>query len=116
MTALTTKQIHDLNSMNRAGQNATLGTRLASIQSNVQDSGSYTVFSNDGTASKVDFATGLTGLVGYIVNAYTSGSLMTGLKVIPSASGSNLVITAGSTASSSPKSLGTGDIINWIAW
>jgi hypothetical protein len=31
MTALTTKQIADLNKMNRAAQNATLGTRLVSV-------------------------------------------------------------------------------------
>ena len=112
MAQLTSKNVTQLNKMNRAAQNSALGTRMGIVQV----SGSYTVVLNDASASKVEIATGYTGLQGYLVQAFTSGSHMTGTKVILSASGSNIVITAGSLATSTPKSLGVGDTIQYVAW
>ena len=110
-----------INHMNRASANVSLGTVIQNLQSGsstlnsyIRSSGSVSVSAAQASASQVEVATGLTGLKGYIVQCYTSASVMTGVKV--QNSGSNLLVTAGSSVGSTPKSLGLNDAVNWIVW
>jgi hypothetical protein len=110
-----------INKMNKASQNVSLGTVVQNLQSGsatlngyIRSSGSASVSQTQASASTVTIATGLTGIKGFIVQAYTSASIMTGLKVVNS--GSNLDVTAGSSVGSTPKSLGLNDAVNWIVW
>jgi hypothetical protein len=110
-----------INHMNRASHNVSLGTVVQNLQSGsatlntyVRASGSFTAGATEAAGSKVDVLTGLTGVKGYLVNCYTSGSLMTGIVVVNS--GSNLLVTGGSKVAGTPKAFASGDIVNWIVW
>lgn len=110
-----------INKMNRASANVSLGTVVQNLQSGsatlngfIRASGSSAVSASEASASTVTITTGLTGIKGYIVQCYTSASIMTGMKVVNS--GSNLTVVAGSSVGSTPKSLGLNDAVNWIVW
>jgi hypothetical protein len=123
MSTFSTKQIKDLNHMNRAAQNVNLGTTLETIASAsvaaygfVKISGSVTAGTAEAAASQVVVATGITGLKGYIVQGYTSTSQIASLHVSLTG-GSNIVITAGSNVpNSTPKAVQSGDTFHYIAW
>ena len=70
-------------------------------------SGTHTVTDAEINASAIYLATGQTGITGFVVQRYMSGSQISDIKVV--STGSNLNITAGS---GSP--LAEGDVINWF--
>lgn len=117
---LTATQIAQLNKMNRAAQNASLGTLASSLESTAAQisssfaSGSYTATAADASASALSILTGVTGAVGYLVEVYTSGSQKSTIKVI--SSGSSLRVSAGSAVSSSVPAIASGDVVNWIVF
>lgn len=118
--ALTAKQILQMNRMNRAAQNASLGTLVGSLEgtagqiSSAFTTGSYTAVAADASASRMIIATGATGIAGFLVQVYTSGSLKSTIKVI--SSGSNLTVSAGSAVSSTIPAIAAGDVANWIVY
>ena len=110
-----------INHMNRAAHNISMGTVIQDLQSGsstlngfIRASGSFTAGAPEAAGSVVTVLTGLTGIKGYLVDCYKSGSLMTGIVVVNS--GSNLLMTAGSHVSATPKAFASGDIVNWIVW
>ena len=94
-----------LNKSNRAMQDAEGGDLLAKIDSAFA-TGSLTVSEAQINASAISITTGETGVTGFFVQRYMSGSQISDIKVVNS--GSILDITAGS---GSP--LATGDVIYW---
>ena len=119
--AISNAQRAKINKMNRASQDVSLGTIVQNLQTGsatlngyIRSTGSYTAVEADSNASKVVIATGLTGVVGYMVQVYTSGSQKSTIKVINS--GSNLTVTAGSAATSTVPAITTGDVTNWMVW
>lgn len=103
MNVLTTKQIKDMNRMNRAAQNAVLGSRIAG-------SGSYVATAADASASSITIQTSLSSVNAAIVQAYRSGSPMYAVK--ETVSGSNLVITS---SASGTWTITSGDVIVYTA-
>jgi hypothetical protein len=103
-----------LNKSNRAMQDASGGTVLQNAETLVDNvgssfaSGSLTVTEAQINASAISLTTGQTGMAGFIVQRYMSGSQISDVKVVNS--GSILDITAGS---GSP--LATGDVIYWVS-
>ncbi len=111
MTALTARQISDMNRMNRAATNGTLGTRLSSLESGAVVSGSHTITSAQASASAVVIQTTVSAIEGKIVGATRSGSSLSGVKTL--VSGSNLNITS---ASPSLWVIAADDQVNYIVW
>ena len=107
---LTATTIRKLNRMNRAAQDAVLGTLLSGLESRSITSGSLAVSSAQSNASAVDIATGLTGVTWFDIDVYRSGSSIQGAYVVNS--GSNLLVTNSTSASFV---LTTADRINWAA-
>lgn len=108
---LSSATINKLNKMNRAAQDASLGTVMAGLETGAVTSGSYTAVTADATGSKITIAFDETGFVGHMVQGYRSGSPLSGLKVINS--GSKLDITS---TGSSTWIINAGDVINYIAY
>ena len=124
--AISNAQAAKINKMNRASQNVSLGTIVQNVQSGsatlngfIRGSGSVLVAVADANASKVEVLTGLTSLVGHIVQAWNSGgsniagssvSAVTDAMLNVQNSGSNLVIRT--TASS----VTPGHKIYWMVW
>lgn len=104
MNALTAKQIKKLNRMNRAAQDAELGSRLGS-------SGVYTATAADASASSITIPTSLSSVSGAIVQAYRSGSPLYAVK--ESVSGTDLVITS---SASGTWTIVAGDVIAYTAF
>ena len=107
----TTKQKNDLNRMNRAAQNVTLGTTLDGLVTNMNVSGSLTVTSAQATASAITIQTAVSAIEGKIVQASRSGSQIYGVKCLTT--GSNLNITS---ASPSLWVIAANDEINYSVW
>ena len=103
-----------LNKSNRAASDASLGTFVQNMGTYIGKSGSYTAIASDASASSITIATGLTGVKGFLVQVYTSGSQKSSIKVINS--GSNLTVTAGSAASSTVPAIALNDVVNWLVW
>ena len=106
---LSSTTIGKLNKMNRAAQDASLGTLLSGLETGAVISGSYTALTADASGSAITITTGGTGLVGHIVQGYRSGSQLSVINVVNS--GSNLDITSGGTWV-----ITAGDIINYIVF
>lgn len=94
-----------LNKSNRAMQDASGGTLLSKIDSAFA-TGLVNVSEAQINASAISIATGETGITGFFVQRYMSGSQISDLKVVNS--GSILDVTA---ESGSP--LATGDVVYW---
>jgi len=105
---MTSKEISQLNKMNRAAQNATLGTRLNTLEGVV--TGSLVVSSAQATASAIVIQTIINPIVGKIVQASRSGSAIPNVKC--TTSGSNLNITSASPA----WVIAADDALNYIVW
>ena len=104
-----------LNKSNAAAKAASLGTFVQNIGTYIGKSGSANPTSGDVSASNVTIATGLTGLVGELVQVRSSaGSVITLTSVVNS--GSNLTVTCGSAVAATPRSVRTGDIVTWVVW
>ena len=97
-----------LNKSNRAMQDASGGTLLGKIDSAFA-TGSLTVTEAQINASAISIETGESGINGFVVQRYMSGSQISDINVVNS--GSNLDIQADS---GSP--LATGDVIYWITF
>ena len=117
---LTATQISQMNKMNRAAQNAAMGTLLASVESTASQvssafaSGSYLAVTADASASTIAIVTGTTGAIGHLVQVYTSGSLISDTYVVNS--GSALYITSGSDVTAVPPAIAAGDKVQWVVF
>ena len=103
--SLSSTNVNKLNKMNRAAQDASLGTRIALAPI----SGSYVALTADASGSAITIATGQTDLTGHMVQASRSGSQLSIVNVVNS--GSNLSITSGGTWK-----IAAGDVINYIVY
>jgi hypothetical protein len=115
-----------LNKMNEASRDVSLGTILQKVaQNSVMTGSAVVVTSSEASASTVIINTGLTGLIGEIVQVRRSGSTVI-TPGVPTSSGSSfanikvvntgsyLLVSSGCSASCIP--LATGDIVSWIAF
>lgn len=105
MSKLGTTEKTKLNNSMSAMQDAAGGTLLGKIDTAFA-TGVVTVSAAQINASAISISTGETGINGFFVQRYTSGSQISDLKVVNS--GSILDVTAGS---GSP--LATGDVVYW---
>jgi len=100
-----------LNKMNRAAQDAILGTFVQDTQVALAGvvRGSYTAIAADQTAGSKTINTGIT-IVGFIVQVYRANILLGSYKV--TATTTNLKIETNST----DYVVTTGDVIKYIVW
>lgn len=114
--SFTAKQIAQLNKMNKAAQNVSLGTVVSGMVDNTIYRGSHTVTSGEVSAGSATISiTGLsTAPVGFMGNVYRSGSVAEGWSA--SSSAGNIVLLAGNSGSSTAYTLRTGDRFDWIAF
>jgi len=117
---LTDAEVLQINKMNVASQRADLGDvvqdnqeAITALQAGAVVSGSYTATLADADGSSIEILTGTTGIAGYIVQVYQTGSTMT-CHVANSAGGSNLTITPTTTGSWS--AIDAGDTVSWIVF
>ena len=128
MTAsdITVAEAAQIDTMNVAAQRADLGTVIEEVQAIAYaNSGSIQVLEGsvgtvvtgcqtatlaDVDGSAIDLLTGTTGIAGFIVDGFVSGSNIDDFKVINS--GSNLAITS----ASSGYIISVNDVYNWIVW
>jgi len=128
MTAsdITAAEEAQINKMNIAAQRADLGTVIEEVQAiayansgSIQTlegsvgtvvTGCQTATLADVDGSAIDLLTGTTGIAGFIVDGFVSGSNIDDFKVINS--GSNLTITS----ASSGYIISVDDVYNWIVW
>ena len=100
-----------LNKMNRAAQDANLGTALQTLQ--VNDAkivrGKYTAVAADATAGSKTINTGIT-IAGFIVQIYRANILLGSYKV--TATTTNLKVETNGT----DYTVTAGDVINYIVW
>jgi hypothetical protein len=98
-----------LNKMNRASQDAFLGTVIQDLQNASVVRGKYTVVQADQNAGSKTINTGVT-INGFIVQVYRGGVLEPDCKV--TATTTNLKVEN----NSSDYAVTTGDVINYIVW
>ncbi|HUU86713.1 MAG TPA: hypothetical protein VMX17_03075 [Candidatus Glassbacteria bacterium] len=117
---MTDAEVLQINKMNVASQRADLGDvvqdnqeAITALQAGAVVSGSYTATLADADGSSIEILTGTTGIAGYIVQVYQTGSTMT-CHVANSAGGSNLTITPTTTGSWS--AIDAGDTVSWIVF
>jgi len=109
--AYTAKQIKDLNRMNRASQNVSLGTTLGNLMTSGNlVSGSHTVTTPEMSASRVVLTTGLTAVKAFFSTSLRSGSPLSPTWTSGSVAGT---ITVHNSTSASPT---TGDVLAYIAF
>ena len=117
MTIYTTKQINDLDRMNRAAANVKFGTnfnKLNTQQAFVADSGSYVVAAADATGCKVTLILdqSANALKGWTFNVARSGSFLDNRWFTASAgSVAGTVVVANIAGTVSGSKLSTGDIV-----
>lgn len=100
-----------LNKMNRAAQDATLGTALQNLQTFKEGivKGTYTAIAADQTAGYKTINTGIT-INGFIVQVYRANILLASYKVTSTTT--NLKVET----NSSNYVMTTGDVINYIVF
>lgn len=117
--ALTALQIAQLNKSNKAMQNPSIGTLLASLEGNFEDfdgttpvvAGTYTADADDATAEAIVIDTGLAGAVGFIVQLYRSDVGIFSDQDVSMAAG---VITIANGAAT--YDVTDGDVVNYIVF
>jgi LysM repeat protein len=109
--AITNSQASKINKMNKAAQDANLGTAFQTLQSKSEKTitGKYTVVSADQTAGYKTINTGIT-ISGFIVQVYRAGILLGSVKV--TATTTNLKVET----NGSDYVVTTGDVINYIVF
>jgi hypothetical protein len=109
--AITAANKTKLNRMNRAAQDATLGTVVQDLQNAVAGivKGSYTAIAADQTAGYKTINTGIT-INGFIVQVYRADILLASYKV--TATTTNLKVETNST----DYVMATGDVIKYIVF
>jgi hypothetical protein len=117
--AISTANATKINHMNRASHNVSLGTVIQDLQSGsatlngfIRASGSTVLGATDASASTVTIDPSLTGIKGWAVQAYSSGSLKTTTVKVTS-TGSALTVYTGVLT---PQALKLNDYVNWIIW
>jgi len=123
---ITPAEASQIDGMNVASQRAGLGTQIDEMQAislansasiivleAEYTSGSYTATLADADGSSIEILTGTTGIAGFIVQVYQTGSTMTS-HVANSAGGSNLTVTPTTTGSWS--AIDAGDVVSWIVF
>lgn len=108
--ALSTSQKSKLNKSMRAAQDVGLGDLVGKVADPFL-TGVVTVSNAQTNASVIEVATGKTGITGFVVTHYSSGSPNPHVKVVNS--GSNLLITM---APASASKLNLNDVISWIVF
>lgn len=109
--ALSTSQKTKINKMNRAAQDASLGTLVGTLEGNMITPATHVITVTEANASAVVIDSGLTSISGNIVNIVRSGSTVTSDAFITT-TGSALGIYPGAATY-----VVTGsDIINYIVW
>ena len=83
---------------------------IVALQSAAVVSGSQSATLANVDGSAIDIATGTTGITGFIVNGFVSGSNINNFKIVNS--GSNLLITSASAG----YVISTNDVYNWIVF
>jgi hypothetical protein len=116
MSPITNAQRDQINKSRRAFQKASVGTIIQNLQTYLGASGSVTLTAVHTNASVVTIETGLGTCTGFLVQAFSSGSIK-GDPYVHNLSGS-LLIKARSAVYGVSGSfvLTAGDIVNWIAW
>jgi hypothetical protein len=109
-----------LNKMNRAAQNAVLGTWLAALWTSVDGmsaasglkKGVTTVSAAQATANVVNISTGLASVTGWVAQVYRDGVNVTADGVFSAQTGGVLRCADGAAT----LDLTEGDKIHWFAW
>jgi len=110
--AITNAEVTLLNGMNPASQRSALGTELQNTQNAVEGvaRGTYTATGADEVAGTLDIITGLTTVVGFVVQIYRAGILLTAYDVTE-ATGTLTIATNGTDYV-----VTEDDVINYIAY
>jgi hypothetical protein len=112
MTAsISTANKNRLNHMNRAAQNVNLGTMIQNM--GVVSTGSWTVTAAQASASRVDIATGLASVGGFMLAARRSGSPLHLAAYSGSVPGTLIAIKDPTVTGSA---IATGDIVSFVAF
>ena len=113
--ALSTKIKNQLNKMNRAAQNASLGTMIQNM--GTLSSGSITVSAAQMNASRVEIPTGLATVGGFVVQGLRSGSPLNIKATAGSVAGAILVEnTTVVTTVTGGSQVAFGDVISYVAF
>jgi hypothetical protein len=124
MTALTTSQKKKLNRMNRAADDANLGTLLGVIESGsatlnamIGFSGSKVVLDIEANGSRVPIDTGMTatGVRGYIIQAWRSGSAISNSIKVTAGSPTGTLFVSGSNLTAG-NGLLKDDVLQYMGW
>jgi hypothetical protein len=116
--AITNSQASKINKMNRASQDANLGTAFQTVQTDIATlqtgsaklvTGKYAIVAADQTAGYKTINTGIT-ISGFIVQVYRAGILLGSAKV--TATTTNLKVET----NGSDYVITTGDVINYIVF
>lgn len=111
--SISTAKKNNLNKMNRAAKDVSLGTMLQKLDANaIVTASAVVVTSAQASASAVEILTGRTGLIGHIVRWDRSGSPLAPVKVVNS--GSNLMVT--SACAAWYVFAANTDVVSWIAF
>lgn len=110
--AITNAEKTLLNNMNPASQRVGLGDELQSAQASIEGvaRGTHTVTAGEETAGTLDIATGLTTVIGFIVQVYRADILLTAYDV-SEATGTLTIATNGTDYV-----VTENDVINYIAY
>ena len=108
--ALSTSAKAKLNKSNRAAQYVSLGDLIAKVADPFL-AGAVTVSAAQSNASLVEVVTGKTGITGFVVTHYSSGSPNPFVKV--QNTGSNLVIQMSPASASA---LDVDDVVSWMVF
>lgn len=108
---ITDAQKAKINKMNRAAQDASLGTAVQTLEVNAAKivKGTYTAVAADATAGSKTINTGIT-IAGFIVQVYRANILLSSYKV--TATTTNLKVETNGT----DYVVTAGDVINYIVW
>lgn len=109
--AITNAQVTKLNKMNRAAQDAELGTSILNLQNGAVVAGTYTMVAADATAGTKAIATGLgKNISGFIVQIYRANVLVSGATTTKSSA--NLTVATNGTT----YVVTAGDVVNYIVF
>jgi len=109
---ISTATKNKLNKMNRAAQEAGLGTIVQNVAS--IRTGSAVVGNTEISASKVTIVPGLSTITGYQAQVFRSGSFISASGINAYISGSKLIVGARPVAGSWV--LAANDYVNWLAF
>ena len=112
--SLTTAKIKKLNKMNRAAQDASLGTLVANLPATGITAGSAVVSSAQAAGSRVVITTGLNAVTGFVGQDLRSGSPVVNAKWVSGSVAGTIVVT--NAVGGSSLVLASGDTLSYVAW